>query len=170
VVGRNPTTEGAMSQIVTVDFVNSPKPGKKSGNIKCGTSTFFYDPSKFTFVPRMSYEVELLGKKYNGSLMYFVQKAKVLGNDNAQNPGAGQAAEGQGTLAGSPYVPQPDRFWLPFVSNTVAHALTAGFITEPGMIKQWAAAAKQAAVELDANVSARGNVGFDPDDDDPLPF
>lgn len=39
-------------------------------------------------------------------------------------------------------------WFMPFVSNTVAHAIAAGKITGPGEIKMWAAAAKQAAEEL----------------------
>lgn len=38
--------------------------------------------------------------------------------------------------------------WLPFASNTVAHAINAGIIKEPSDVKAWAAAAKQAYTEL----------------------
>lgn len=38
--------------------------------------------------------------------------------------------------------------WGNFVSNQVAHAIQAGLITTPDQIKVWAAAAKQAYVEL----------------------
>lgn len=41
-----------------------------------------------------------------------------------------------------------DRWWMSFVSNTVAHAIQAGHISQPDQIKVWAAAAKQAASEL----------------------
>ncbi len=37
-----------------------------------------------------------------------------------------------------------DRFWLPFVSNQVAHAIAAGLIKEPGDMDRWAKAAYQA--------------------------
>ena len=38
--------------------------------------------------------------------------------------------------------------WANFVSNQVAHAIQAGLITDPGQVKLWAAAAKQAFEEL----------------------
>lgn len=34
--------------------------------------------------------------------------------------------------------------WLPFASNTVAHAISAGYIKEPGHVSAWAKAAKEA--------------------------
>lgn len=40
--------------------------------------------------------------------------------------------------------------WLPFASNTVAHAISAGLCTDPMQVKAWAAAAKQAFEELTA--------------------
>lgn len=41
-----------------------------------------------------------------------------------------------------------DRWYMAFVSNTVAHAISAGKIEGPDDIKAWAAAAKEAAEEL----------------------
>ena len=38
--------------------------------------------------------------------------------------------------------------WGNFVSNQVAHAIQAGLITDPSHLKVWAAAAKQAYMEL----------------------
>lgn len=39
-------------------------------------------------------------------------------------------------------------WWMPFVSNTVAHAIQAGAIKEPGEIGKWAKAAADTAVAL----------------------
>ena len=36
-------------------------------------------------------------------------------------------------------------WWMPFVSNTVAHAIQAGHVNNPQAIKAWAVAAKEAA-------------------------
>lgn len=36
-------------------------------------------------------------------------------------------------------------WWMPFVSNSVAHAIKAGIITAPNQIQPWAMAAKEAA-------------------------
>jgi hypothetical protein len=41
-----------------------------------------------------------------------------------------------------------DKWFMPFVSNTVAHAISSGQITEPSQIGMWAKAAKAAASEL----------------------
>jgi hypothetical protein len=47
-------------------------------------------------------------------------------------------------------------WWMPFVSNTVAHAIQAGCIKEPADIKQWAAAARQTAMEIEAEAQDDG--------------
>ena len=41
-------------------------------------------------------------------------------------------------------------YWLPFVSNTVAHAIAAGLIKEPHQIGAWAKAAAETAIALEA--------------------
>jgi len=129
---------------VTVDYVNPPKPGKRNGTIKSGTTVYSYNPAEITFVQGASYEIDAKQSDQNPNL-YFVNKAKpVRGNGAAAAPGAGPT----------------DRFWLPFVSNTVAHAIAATLIQEPMQIKAWAAAAKQAAIELDA--------GREPGEDDDM--
>jgi len=43
-----------------------------------------------------------------------------------------------------------DRFYLPFVSNTVAHCIAAGLIKTPGEVSAWAKAAYDAAQALDS--------------------
>src|SRR3990167_8236132 len=40
-------------------------------------------------------------------------------------------------------------WWMPFVSNTVAHAIAAGEIKDPKAISAWAKAAKDAAEALE---------------------
>ena len=42
-----------------------------------------------------------------------------------------------------------DRYWLPFVSNQVAHAIAAGRIQEPGQMLPWAKAAYTAVTNLE---------------------
>ena len=43
-----------------------------------------------------------------------------------------------------------DRFYMPFVSNTVAHGIAAGLIKNPADLNVWARAAHDVAVALDA--------------------
>lgn len=38
-------------------------------------------------------------------------------------------------------------YWLPFASNVVAHAISAGIIKEPADLKAWVLAAKDAALK-----------------------
>ena len=54
-----------------------------------------------------------------------------------------ERATGGVTMAG-------DRFWLPFCSNQVAHAIAAGLIKEPRDISAWAKAAYEAVQAVDA--------------------
>ena len=41
-------------------------------------------------------------------------------------------------------------YWLPFVSNTVAHGIAVGLIKEPHQIGAWAKAAAETAIALEA--------------------
>jgi hypothetical protein len=45
--------------------------------------------------------------------------------------------------------PSLDRYWLPFVSNQVAHAIAAGLIKQPHDMSEWAKAAYQAVNNAD---------------------
>lgn len=42
-----------------------------------------------------------------------------------------------------------DRYWMPFLSNTIAHGITAGLIKNPSEISAWAKAVKDAASDID---------------------
>jgi len=62
------------------------------------------------------------------------------------------------TTTTSDYV---DRWYMPFVSNTVAHAIQSQAITQPTEIEKWARAAKSAAFNLERKGSdADSDVGF----------
>ena len=56
---------------------------------------------------------------------------------------AAGAPSAQGKQSSGPW-------WMPFVSNTVAHAIQAGEIKDPKAISAWAKAAKDAAEALEA--------------------
>lgn len=119
--------------MVTVAFVNPPKqPGGKYGAIKDSTGGYHgYDINKFTFEKGKSYDLEL---KMNG------QYSNIVGMNSAPQQSSGAAPSG----------PTGDRWYMPFVSNTVAHALTAGLIKEPADVTRWANAAKDAAELLES--------------------
>ena len=62
-----------------------------------------------------------------------------------------------------------DRWWLNFVSNTVAHAIQAGLIKELNQLQHWARAAKVAALRVDQvadNTEPEVRAEFDKD----IPF
>jgi hypothetical protein len=42
-----------------------------------------------------------------------------------------------------------DRWYMPFISNTVAHAITAGLIKDSPSLAQWATAAYRAAMQIE---------------------
>ena len=85
----------------------------------------------------MNIEAQIETSEYNGKTYHWIKKWKASGN--------GQS----GQVATTPNVaPFTAPLWGNFVSNQVAHAIQAGLITDPSQIKLWAAAAKQAFVEL----------------------
>ena len=56
---------------------------------------------------------------------------------------------GSSPVAGPMMVASNDRFWAPFVSNTVAHCIQAGLIKTVSDLRNWAAAAYETAQRLD---------------------
>ena len=54
-----------------------------------------------------------------------------------------------------------DRWYMPFVSNVCAHAITSGLVVSPADLSVWARAAKIAALSADSMPGS---------DDDPTPF
>jgi len=142
---------------VTATFVNPPKnPGGKYGSIKATDGRYYsIEWARYGTVFRKggTYDVEVSTAEQNGKTFY---------NITGLNTGPERAAGNGAAAAGG--APPPDRFWMPFVSNTVAHAIQNGLITEPTHIKVWAAAAKQAALELDKPANGRGEF------DDDIPF
>lgn len=124
-----------MKQTVTPKFVNAANAGKKYGSIKGQDDTQFMVPASMVsrFTKGQTYEVEVEEQDWGGKTVWVVK-----------NVGGGQAPAapaGNGHASG-------DKWFMPFVSNTVAHAIAAGQITDPSHIKLWAAAAKQAAQEI----------------------
>ena len=80
----------------------------------------------------MTVDAETEESEFNGKTNVWIKKWKP-----AQGATQSQAT---GTSNGSA--------WLPFASNTVAHAISSGLITSPEQVKAWAAAAKQAYQDL----------------------
>lgn len=122
---------------ITVKYVNPPKEGKTLGTVKIQDDTLLgYDPAKFQPEKGQTYEVEIASRDYNGKTYKNVTKWQKMGEQKAAN----------GSASNAPW-------FMPFVSNTVAHAIQAGKITGPAEIQAWAEAAKAAAEVLASSES-----------------
>jgi hypothetical protein len=117
---------------IVVKFANAPKEGSKWASVKDMTDRYYsYDSRQMTLYKGKTYDVEFTTSPgRDGKTFYNITAAKEKAASNGGDSGG-------------------DRWYMPFVSNTVAHAIAAGRIDDPEQIKLWAAAAKQAAVELD---------------------
>lgn len=82
----------------------------------------------------------------NGDFGLWIDKWKPVNGSAAPQSSPAQTA-GSGVAAQAPSGGAAP-VWGNFVSNQVAHAIQAGLITSPEQIKLWAAAAKQAYIEL----------------------
>ena len=117
-----------------------------------------------------AFRVTLNGKVYNAFLDSKLDTAvgKVIDCQITPDKGFGEGI-GQWAYSQAPAQPSPanspvgvenratvatgpagDRFWLPFCSNQVAHAIQAGLIKEPSQIGAWAKAAYEAVQAVDA--------------------
>lgn len=111
--------------------VESVKPLQKSMAFMAGGVEYMAKKDSGISVG-MTIETEPELSEYNGKTYRWVKKYRAVNNAPAPTP----PTNGSGTA------------WLPFASNTVAHAITGGLIQTPDQVKLWAAAAKQAYEEL----------------------
>ena len=88
----------------------------------------------------MTIDAEIEANEYNGKTYHWIKTWKAVSAPAsapaATTPAAPTSSNGAGYA------------WLPFASNTVAHAINAGLITSPEQVKIWAASAKRAFQEL----------------------
>ena len=124
--------------------IEKVKPTAKSLVLTSGGKEYF--AKKETGITAgMTIDAETESSDYNGKTYVWVKKfTRVNAAPQTADPArpASHAQGGPVTSAGAAPV------WGNFVSNQVAHAIQAGLITDPSQIKLWAAAAKQAYVEL----------------------
>jgi hypothetical protein len=115
--------------------IESVKPLEKSMALKAGGIEYLAKKDSGLAVG-MTIETEPELSDYNGKTYRWIKKYKAV-NRSTQAPTSSPTAQ----PAGAP-------IWSNFVSNQVAHAIQAGLITSPDQVKLWAAASKQAFVEL----------------------
>lgn len=86
-------------------------------------------------------------------------------------PAANTAQRPSNGVSGAVSAPSPEALYLPFISNTVAHAIQAGLIKFPAELTAWVLGAKAA---MSAKPEApQGNVSStsaDEEFDDDIPF
>jgi len=117
---------------ISVKYVNPPKEGKVLGTIKLEDGSLIgFDPAKFSPREGASYEAEVETSEFKGKTYRRLTKMS-------------EVASGNGAMNGANAAP----WFMAFVSNTVAHAITAGRIDSPDGIEAWARAARNAALEL----------------------
>ena len=125
-------------QVLTVESVGPSKSGKAL-RVKAGGNWYgAKKDSGITAGATIEAEVE------DGEFGLWINKWKPANGSAA--PQAGATNTERPGVATQPAGAAP--VWLPFASNTVAHAINGGLITSPEQVKLWAAAAKQAFTEL----------------------
>ena len=144
-----------MMATVTLKFVNPAATGKKFGSV-VDTNGVRYPVGRGLvdkFTAGRTYEVTLEDQNWAGKPVTLITAL-----DSVRTaPQTAQALAERQTGANSPpevvnraTVTPGDRFYLPFVSNTVAHCIAAGLIKTPSDVSPWANAAYDAAQALDA--------------------
>lgn len=119
---------------LTVESVKT-NPSGKSLMVKASGKDYFAKTGS-GIQPGMTIEAETKVSDYNGKSNVWIEKWKAVSSTPAaQSPSNGSAPHTPTTSATA---------WLPFASNTVAHAISAGLIQEPGQVSMWAKAAKEA--------------------------
>jgi hypothetical protein len=136
---------------IDIEKIVPPKPGKKMGTIVTTQGAMYlFFPDKVNPMPGPA-EVDVKMEPFGGKEYWKVMSLKQNASAGAPyvpppesrgiNPGVGAAAPPRAQTESAPW-------WMPFVSNTVAHAIQAGFITQPELVLDWARAAKEAALAL----------------------
>lgn len=112
---------------LTVDAVTEAKSGK-SLRVKCG-DTWYGAGLKSGLKKGMVIEAAVEEGQFGPWI------------DSYREANGAAKTNGEVKSSGSPW-------WMPFVSNTVAHAISAGYIQDPSQIGAWAKSAMETAVAL----------------------
>lgn len=120
--------------LINIDNVT---PKAKSLFIKAGGKDYFAKLDS-GLTAGMSIDAEIEETTYNNKQYFWIQKWKPI--QSAEHRAAAQAAT-PGSPMNLPY--------MPFVSNTVAHAIAAGRIENPTQIAPWVKACIEALRDID---------------------
>lgn len=117
--------------LLSITEIKPTKSGK-SVVVKADGKDFFAKPD-MGLAAGMTIEAETEDSEYQGKTLVWIKKYKKANGSAASAP--------SGSAGNLPY--------MPFVSNTVAHAIAAGCIKNPSEVAAWAKAAIEAVRDLD---------------------
>lgn len=120
--------------ILSIESVKPTSTGK-SLIVKAGGKDYFAKPNS-GIQAGMTIDAETKVSEYQGKQNTWIEKWK---QTTAATPSPQAGTNGNAA-------------YMPFVSNTVAHAISAGLITTPDQIAAWANAAYVAAIKLGDDV------------------
>ena len=141
---------------VTLDEVTMAK-SQKSRRVKLSGSWYgAYLDSKIETAPIGAFlEAEIVTLDKGGP---WIKAWRLSQNAAPQVATASAAGSPPSPAAAAPKYAEPNinvaPWWMPFVSNTVAHAIQAGHVNNPAGIKAWALAAKESARALVSHAPA----------------
>lgn len=125
---------------LTIESVKT-NPSGKSCVVKAGGKDYLAK-TNMGLAAGMTIEAETKVSEFNGKSNTWIEKYKAVnGNAAPQVSGGGSPTGAVGPAGAAPV-------WLPFASNTVAHAIQVGIITAPNMVEAWARAAKEAFMKV----------------------
>lgn len=124
---------------ITVKFVNLANEGKKYGSV-------------VDFETNKKYMVKaaMVGRFARGGTYEIIMHPEEWGDTTVNVVDTVKSLQTPQDASGRTIKPNGDRWYMPFVSNCVAHAITADLVGQPANISAWAKAAYDAAQALDA--------------------
>jgi hypothetical protein len=133
-----------------VDSVNLSKSGK-SYQVQIGGQGYFAKlDSKLDQALGKTIDFSVDPSEYKGKVVNWVKewdidRALTLPTPSAPTP---TPAPMPAPMPAAYALPR-DRWYMPFISNTVAHAITAGLVKDSPSLAQWATAAYRAAMQIE---------------------
>lgn len=134
--------------ILKIDSCKTSKSGKSLNIQSAGAWYLAKLDSGLDKLVGKTIDCETETSNYNGQDLTWINKYKVYVGTPAGSPITSVAQQSNGDIMK----------FMPFVSNTVAHALQAGLIKESGQVSGWAKAALEAAYALESIDGFRGEL------------
>ena len=144
-----------MTTSIRIDQAALSKSGK-SYKITSGGQIYYAKPEQgLQNMVGQTLDAEVAKSDYNGTEMWWINAFTKVRQDAVQTP-AQSATEGQKIYSASPIAPM----WLPFASNSVAHAIQAGLIKTPSELNMWVLGARHAVEAAVASKEYEPDISF----------